>query len=329
MGLSTGRDLHIDTLLSNVAINFADQNFIADQIAPIVTVDKESGIYPIFNRKEFYSVERTERSRGTEANKVTRSVSSGGYQVKNFALGYDMPIEDRANMDAAFAYELEAGATRYLTGKLGLDYERRVLTLANTATSVSTTFVPNSGWVGNTANAGDPINAILAAKEQMKSRIGVAPNSMLIGWKAHAWLMRNYHMRNFVKGVNNGGGMVTREQVAQAFEMERYLVSEAMYTSQNEATNAASLTLSAVMPEDKIILYYRPPAASRDEPSWMYAFRWNNPALPTPMVVERHPYDSRKKVEGIEVGYYQNEYVTGSDYAVSISGVNSAQANGI
>ena len=330
MGNSTGRGLHIDTLLSNVAINYMPQAFIADQIAPIVSVPKESGIYPVFNRLEFYSLEDTQRARGAEAKKVTRSVSSAGYQVNNHALGYDVPIEDRANMDAAFAYELgDAGATRYVVGKLGLGMERRVLVLANASTSVGTTFVPNSSWAGNNANVGDPIGAINAAKEQMKARIGVLPNSMLIGWKAHLLLARNYHMRNFVKGVNNGGGYITRQQIAQAFELDRYLVSEAQISTQNEATNPTSLSLTSAFADDAIVLYYRPTAPSRDEPSWMYAFNWAAPELPGRMVVERHPYNTRTKVDGIEASYYQNEYVTGPDYAVKIAGVSSAQANGI
>lgn len=332
MGLSTGSELHIDKHLSNVAINYRPQTFIGDMIAPIVSVPNEKDTYPIFNRLEFYSTERTERARGTAARKITRSVSSAGFSVQNYALGMDIPIEDRANMDPALAYELDAGAARYLVGKLMLDYERRVLTLAQAATSVSTTFVPNSAWGGatyNTANAGDPYGAVLSAMEQMKGRIGQSPNRLLVGWRAHKALLRNFHIRNLVKGVNNGGGPVTREQLAALFEVDQYLVSEAQFTSQNEATTPSSLALQSVMADTDIIGYYAPSAPSREEPSWMYAFRWTNPLLGVPMAVERHPYDSRAKIEGMEAGYYQSERVVGPEYAFKIAGVNSAQSNGI
>lgn len=330
MGLSTGKDLHIDRHLSNVAINFRPQTFIGDMIAPIVSVPNESDTYPVFNRLEFYSTERTERARGTAARKITRSVSSAGFRVQNYALGMDLPIEDRANMDPSIAYELDAGAARYLVGKLMLDYERRVLSLANAAASVGTTFVPNSAWGGAlSANQGDPFAAIMTAMEQQKSFIGQGPNRLLVGWRAHKMLMRNFHIRNLVKGVNNGGGPVTREQLASLFEVDQYLVSEAQFTAQNEATVPASLALQSVFPDDAIIGYYVPNAPSRDEPSWMYAFRWTSPQLGTPMAVERHPYDTRNKVEGIEVGYYQTEVVTGAGYAFKIAGINSAQSGGI
>ena len=41
MGLSTGRDLHIDNWLSQVAINYRPPDMVADLIFPIVNVQKE------------------------------------------------------------------------------------------------------------------------------------------------------------------------------------------------------------------------------------------------------------------------------------------------
>lgn len=328
MAISTGRGLHVDQNLTNLAINYRPQGFIADMIAPIVIVDKETNQYPVFSQLEAYSIEDTSRSRGAEAKKVTRSVSSQNYVVKNYALGYDIAIEDLENMDAVYRGELVSGATRYLIDKLNLDWEKRVLTLASAAASVSSTFVPNSSWAQTGANAGDPVQGIMQVIEQMQSQTGYRPNSALVGWRAHNFLMRNYHMRNFVKGVNNGGGMVAREQIQSAFELSRYNVSGVFYTTQNENTVPSSLALTSPI-HDKIFLYYAPPGASRDDPSWMYSFRWQTPGLPTAFAVERHPYDSRRKVETIEAGYYQDERVTGAAFGACIAGVGSAQANGV
>lgn len=330
MGLSTGRGLHVDQNLTNVAINFRPPTTIADLIAPVVTVGKETDQYPVFSHFEAFAVEDTARSRGGEARKITRSVSSANYVVKNYALGYDLPIEDSANMDAAYRYELEAGATRHLVGKLHMDWEKRVLTLASAAAAVSTTFVPASSWVGGVSNAnvGDPVAAILAAIEQQNGLTGYRPNSILIGWRAHNYLMRNYHMRGFVNGNNNGGGRVTRQAIQETFELERYVVSNMFYTTQNEALSASAPTLTSPI-HDRLFIYYAPLSPSRDDPSWMYSFRWTAPGLPAPMVVERHPYDSRRKVEGIEAGYYQDEKITGASFGCAIAGVGSAQSNGI
>lgn len=324
MGFSTGRDLHIDKALTQVAINYRPQEMIADLIAPIIPVEKETDLYPVFSRAEAFAVENTIRARGTEANKITRSVSSAGYAVKNYALGYDLPIEDRANMDAAYAFELEAGASRFLVSKLMLDYERRIINTISSGTNVSTTFLPNSAW-NAASNAGDPIAQLFQVIEQTQNRTAQRPNSILFGWRAWNWFRRNTNVRNFILGNNNGGGLVTRQNAQALFEVDRLLVTQAFWNTANEAQAEALSSPFA----DKVLVYYAPLTPSREDPSYMYSFRWQNPALPAPMVVERHAYDTRRKVEGIEVGYYQDEKVTGTEYAALFSGVASAQAGGI
>lgn len=328
MGLSAQRELHIDTHLTDVAINYKPQNFIADQICPIVSVNKETNSYPIFSRFEAFAIEDTLRTRATEAKKVTRSVSSANYGVRNYALGYDVPIEDLANMDDAFRGELDLGAAKYLVSKLGLGMEKRVIDLANLSGSVSTTFLPSSAWnAGVDANQGDPFSQVMQMIEAVQGTVGQRPNSVLVGWRAWNLMRRNSKMRNLINGVNNKGGPVSRQAVQDVLEVDRFLVSEALWHTANEAAvNSGTLTNPI---HDKIFVYYAPAAASREEPSWMYGFRWTPNGYPAPLVVERHPYDSRKKMETIECGYFQDERITGFDYAAVLSGVGSAQSGGI
>jgi hypothetical protein len=322
MGISSGRDLHIDQNLTNVAINYRPVGMIADMIAPIVNVSKETDLYPVFSQREALAIEETRRSRGTLAHRITRSVSSEGYRAENYALAYDLPIEDRANMDAAYAFELEGGATRYLLDKLMLDWDRRVLATVGSASNVSTGFLPSSAW----ATGGDPVSQLYQVIEQVQATTAYRPNSLLFGWRAYNWFRRNSNVRNFVLGSNNGGGVLRRQSIADIFEVERVLVSEAFYNSANEAQPMA---LANTFPSDAVLAYYAPAAPSRETPSFMYSFRWTAPGLPTPLAVERHPYDSKRKIESIEAGYYQDEKITASGLGALIRGVNSAQSNGL
>lgn len=323
MGSATGRDLHVDQLLSQIAMNYRPEGMIADQIFPIVPVMKETDSYPVFNRGEIFAIEKTQRSRGTQANRVTRSVSSAQYAAKNYALAYDTPVEDRANMDAAWQFELEAGAVRYLQTKLMLDWDRRALALART--SASTSFLTGSSWTA-ASNAGDPFSQIIQAVEQVKSVTAQRPNSIVIGWKAYQWMRRNVNMRNLINGTNNGQGLLTRQNLQGIFEVERFLVAEAFYNPSNEAQTA---TFSTVFPQDAVLVYYAPLSPSREVPSYGYSFRWTAPELGVPMAAIRHEYESRSRVDGVECSYYQDEKITGSEYGVLLTGVGSAQANGL
>src|SRR5262245_52104969 len=127
MGTSTGvRDLHVDQNLTQIALNYRPPNTIVDLIAPIVTVQKARDQYPVYSRAEILAIESSERSPGTEAKKVSRSVSSQAYEVKNYALAYDITVEDRANIDAAYEAELFGSAAEYLVWKLTLGWNKRV-----------------------------------------------------------------------------------------------------------------------------------------------------------------------------------------------------------
>lgn len=324
MGLSTGRDLHVDNFLSEVAINYRPEGFIADMIAPIVSVEKETNFYPVFNRGETFAVEDTIRSRGTEAKRITRSVSTAGYAVKNYALAYDVPVEDRANMDAALQFELDAGAVRYLTTKLWLGWDQRITNLVGSASNVSTGFLTGSSWVG--ATQGDPISMIWKTMEQIQSQTAQKPNSICFGWQAWNYFRRNVNARNYVLGLNNGGGAVTRQATQAAFEVDRLIVAGGFYNTANE-NQAASLSSNVL--KDAVLVYYAPLAPSREEPSFMYSFRWTAPELGTPFAAIRHQYDTRKRVDGLELQYYQDEKITGSEYGALLLGVGSAQANGL
>lgn len=324
MGLSTGKDLHVDQLMSEIAINYRPSGMIADAIAPIVEVGKETDIYPVFSRAEAFSIEDDLRARGQPAKRITRSVSSASYLAKNYALAQPVYIEDRANMDAALQFELETGAARYLVDKLTLNWDRRVLNTVGSASNVSTGFLCGSSWVGPTN--GDPISQIWKAMEQQQNVTAQKPNSILFGWRAWNYFRRNVNARNYVLGTNNGGGAVTRTAAQEAFEVDRLLVAGAFYNTANEA-QAEALTNNPI--HDAVLIYYAPLAPSREAPSFMYSFRWTNPLFGTPFAVIRHPFDSKTRIEEMEASYYQDERVTGASYASLLLGVGSAQAGGL
>src|SRR5258708_7655997 len=98
---ATGRDLHIDAVLSNITIGFRPQGFIADQIFPVIPVQKETNFYYTWPREEWTRLKNAERSRGTQAKKLNTTVSTDTYACKNYALGIDAAYEDLANADEA------------------------------------------------------------------------------------------------------------------------------------------------------------------------------------------------------------------------------------
>lgn len=314
---STGPNLHIDALLSQMAIGYFQDTGIAGLIAPMVNVGKESDVYSVFSRADALRTEDSRRSPDTEANKITRTISSETYFANNYALKYAVTIEDRANADPVYQQNLISNAGEYVLDKLALDWEVRLAGIVNNTSNVGSSAGVGSGW--NAYASSDPLGDIETALDNVQDTTGQRPNRVVMGLDAWRSLKRNDAIRNLINGVDNGGGYPTAPQIAALLEVDQLLVGAAFRNTAEEGLNE---TLSKIW-GDNVTAYYAPSAPSRDKPSFMYSFRWAPPGLPN-MQVERHPFDTKRKSEEVEVGYYQDEKVTGAEYAFSLLAVNSS-----
>ncbi len=317
MGQSIGRDLHIDRLLSQMAIGVADNALIANTIMPVVQVDKQSDMYTVFSRADAFRTEDDKRSPGTEANKITRSISSDTYFAQNYALKLPITIEDRENADPVFRQNLWGDGAEYVTNKLMLAWEVRAATLVFSLTNVNSSAGVASEW--DVAASSDPIGDIQTGMDNVQDLTGQRPNKCVMGIDAWRSLRRNDQILNRLFGSNNGGGFPTRDQVKNLLEIDTLLVGEAY---RNTANEEYAEVLAKVW-TDNVLLAYIPDSPSRDKPSFAYSYRWTAPGLPN-MQAERHPFDAKTKTEEIEVGYYQAEKVTGNEYAFLLLSVNSS-----
>jgi hypothetical protein len=317
MGQSTGRDLHIDVLLSNVAIGYSVGDTVAGAIAPVVGVGKQSNAYAIFSRADALRIEDTKRSPGTEANRVTRTLSSDTYYAQNYALKYPVTIEDRENADPIHAQNIINDGVRYITDKLMLDWEDRVAGQVNSTSNVGSSAAVASEWDASASS--DPLGDMNTALDNIQDLTGTRGNRIVMGLAAWRSLRRNDQILNRLFGTNNGGGYASRAQVASLLEVDQILIGAAYKNTGNEAQ---AESLSSIW-GDNVLCYYTPNAPSRDEPSFMYSFRWNPAGLPN-MQAERHAFDSKTKTEEVEVGYYQDEKITGDEYSFLLTAVNSS-----
>ena len=315
MGNATSRDLHIDVALSNMAMGYRPEGFIADMIFPTVQVDKQSNLYLVFSRADRTRVEKTIRAPGTEARLVTEDIGSNTYFCKNYALAGSVPIEDKVNADPLHLASIVNGKATYLLDKLMMDWEVRVANTVNSGSNVGSYSAVASGWSG----AGNPLGNVNTAIDNVHYANGKKPNSIVFGIQAWNSFRRDSTVRGLIFGSNNGGGYVNTAQVAELLDIQNIYVGGAF---QNTAQEGIAESLSTVW-KDNVLVYYAPPSPSMEQPSLGYNFRWAAGGLPN-MQVERHPYNSLTKSERIEVGYYQDEKITGASYGFLLTAVNSS-----
>lgn len=312
-----GRTIHVDQHLSNVAINYQQDRWIGEAVFPVVPVGKQSDTYVIHEQADLFRSPDTKRSRGTEAHKITSQVSSASFYCENYALKSDITIEDRANADPIFVRQLEEGKVRRVTDGLLLDWEKRLagtINVANAANVGSFTAV-DSTWTDHVNS--NPLENFWTSRDVVRNATGYSPNRMILGVQEWAHFRQNKNVRDSSKNPNVTAGdmMPTVAEVAQFLELDELLVGMAYENTEEEGI---AQTLTPVW-SGAALLYYAPPAPSIDEPSYGYSFRWSAPGLPN-FGVERHPYDSRRHVDEVEVGYYQDEVITSLPLSFLMSG---------
>lgn len=314
---STGRDLHIDVPLSNIVVGRRPEGFIADMLLPVTPVGKQSDVYYKFNHGEGrqYEANLSARAPGTEAKKVHMTVSSDTYFAKNYALGTDMTVEDVVNADASLAWA-ESNAMM-LADRLNMDYEVRIANLAVNTSNVHTVTAINTAWSNTTGSR--PLDDMLTQKENFRQYTGLMPNLAIVPEQVMTYLRRNDQLRDIIYG--DRGGMVSDAQLATLLGVGKVLVPSSQVNTFGETeTINGSWSLGNAWGNHfwfaKVNVL-----AGRYTDTWLNAFRWTSPLLGAPFAVQRFPFDAKKKIYEMEVGYYQDEKVISSDLAIRVQSV--------
>ena len=315
---STGRELHIDVPLSNIVVGRRPEGFIADQLLPVVTVQKQSNVYWKTAPKEWnrYESGLTARAPMTEAKKVSFTVSSDTYYAKNYALGAEWPVEDEVNADEVLQWA--TNNANYVMDRLMIDYEMRIATLATTSANVGTIFVATSGW--NSA-ARTAYTDLLTWRDGFKDITGKMPNTLIIPRNVMSKLKVNDQFRDILYG--DRGGVVTAQQIAALLEIPRVLTPTVQVNTAVEVDPQTGTYADVWAGNGNLWMGYIDTLGGQFTDTWAQAFRWTSPLFGMPFAVQRYPYDARKKKYDLDVSYYQDEKIVSSDLMVRVASLTS------
>lgn len=314
---STGRDLHVDVPLSNVAVGRRPEGFIADQLLPITPVNKQSDMFYTYNHLEWYrrdDADLTLRAPGTEAKKVHLTVGSDTYFAPNYALATDWPVEDEVNADEVLQWA--ESSAMYLADQLMIDFEKRVADLAVTTTNVGTVSTIASVWTDHTNST--PLTDLKQKLENFRQRTGKRANTLVIPEQVQVELSLNAQVRDILFGSVRGG-LASNEEIARLVNVNRVLTPQSLVNTAAEADPQGG-TLANIWGNHVWIAHINP-LAGRFTDTWINAFRWTSPMLGVPFAIIRHPFDTKKRIFEIEASYYQAEKIVSSDLAERIAGV--------
>lgn len=168
--------IHIDKLLSNLALRYRVQDDVAEFIAPSFKVQKSSDKYTVYGKGSLRTYDSKISGR-QEPNEIDVEVTSESYACEEY--GLSKFVSDRSRMNADKPINMDQDAVRKLKDAFMIDRERRVYAIAGSSSVITQTSTPTNKWDNKTS--GTPINDIRTAMTTIwNSQAGIAPNAIVV-----------------------------------------------------------------------------------------------------------------------------------------------------
>lgn len=306
--------LHIDQALTNMLIGFKNSAFIADQVLPVVPVNKESDKYFKLG-KEHLKIENDIRADGTPSNKVRSwTISNSTYTCETHSLHDVVTERMRSNADAPIQPDITTA--KRVMAKIELRKEYDVASyLFNTSTFASyyAALTGNDRW-DDYVNS-DPAAKVDTYKQTIQKNCGTPPNTLVIGKEVFDKLRRHPDVLDFYKYTK--APMITADMLAEYFTIPKVLVGEGVH---NSAAENAAATNTYIWGKYALLAYISPTPAI-DEPSFGYNFHWKLFGAAT--AVTKKWYDDDLGGDKIEVTRSYDPVLTAIECAYLLSTVIS------
>jgi hypothetical protein len=272
--LPSNAQIHIDSGLTDVSVAYIqdEKNFVADQVFPVVTVQKQSDRYFTYSRDDFYRDEAQERAPGTESAGGDYDVdNTPSYYATKFAFHKDVTEDERTNSDTPL--DADEDATIFVTQKMLLKRETQW------ANRYFKTDVWSNETQGESANPTEsqflqwdnadsaPIDDVSNAKIQIATT-GYDANVLVIGYPVF-WALKNHPtILDRIKYTEKA--IVTTDLLASLFEVDKVVVAKAVV---NTAARGATGSNAFILGKNVLLAYAAPNPGIR-QPSAGYIFAW-------------------------------------------------------
>lgn len=230
--------LHIDAVLTNMSVQYKNEELIWPFLMPQIKVGKRSDKYYQYTKADTYKIPNDQIGPTAMPNEHTWGVSNENYSVVDHALGDWLAQETIDNSDNPLQPEVDTND--YLNKWLELAQEQRVANKVFAAATYPSgnkvQLTGNDQWGGS---SDDPIDDITEAIEACFVRA----NTLVFGQATWKKFRKLSEILDAVKGTSryqgSPGGLATAPEVAGLFEVDRVLVGRARYNSAKEGQTAS------------------------------------------------------------------------------------------
>lgn len=273
--MPTKGQAHIDKALTNISVAYMqdETNFIADRVFPRIPVRKQSDVYFVYNKGDFFRDEARVRAGASESVGGEYGVeSSDPYYCRVHAFHKDVTEQDRANYDEPL--DADQDATDFVSQKMLI---RREVIWSDKYFKPGIWTTEVAGVASNPAAGqtiqwdqptSDPIKDISNQIVLMAGSTGFRPNTVVMTPAVFYALKNHEDILNRIKYTQKG--IVTADLLATLFEVENLFVA---WSVVNTANQGAEDNTNFVMGKHLLLAYVNPRPAVK-KPSAGYIFTW-------------------------------------------------------
>ena len=302
--------VHVNVPLTNLALQFRNRAFVAEDVFPVIPVVHESDVYYTFSREELRNVD-TLRAAGVVAREVDWVPSTATYQAEEYALRHLLP--DRIVRNADIPVRPQMNTVAKLMKWLMLGQETRVQAVAQASSNVVATVAASPKWDGTSPTIERDIDT---AKDSVRNNAGVEPNAILLAENVKDVVKRDSTLRDLIRyviqmGSGNRDLLMNGELPPVMFNLAIIIAGATQDTSKLGASSSIAKIWG-----DSVPVFYREPAVSLDALTWGYIMRVRAPLI-------KSYRDEHKGGEYIEASIIQAEELVTSNAANLITDVLS------
>ena len=264
-------DVHVDRLLTNISIAFKNEEYIAEQVFPIVMVDKQSDIIPQIPKDDWLRdvmkphIPGTVGARSGYAVDVTLKYFCAGWK-----LGKILPDDVLKNADEPFNMIRDAAAWLEEQALLRWELEFASDFMSDSGSGANWTQkdAPGDFTAWDNYAGSDPISDLRVFADISRTKTGKGSNKAVMGKLTWYKLVDHPLIVDRLKYTSKES--ITKEMLAKLVGIDTILIGSAINVTSVEG---ATLAVGEVFPKNCLVVAV-PPRPGLLTPSGGYTFVW-------------------------------------------------------
>lgn len=259
--MPTPRTTFVSPLLTDVFVGYSNSSYIAGQLFPTVTVDKETGLYFVRDKENLRAPADARRGEFSRSNRVTNLLSQATYTLEEKSL--ETPISERVMKNYSNPFDPKKNATMLVADKLMLDKEKDLYTSILAVASGANTIDASNGW---STISTDIVGQIRTGRNYIQTSTGKKANTCVISKLSLDSLLKNTAFLDSIKYTQVVNEQALRTAIAAYFDVQNVLIADSIENTAKEGQT----DVTAYVWSDVCILAYVNPTPSIEQTSAGY-----------------------------------------------------------